>query len=50
MRFLNWHFDYERGVFRFALIPGKRKLLFNQMEQSIHSLDETEYESGGIDR
>ena len=42
MQFFNWHFDYENGVCRFDLIPGKRKLLFNQKEQSIHAIDETE--------
>ena len=41
MQFFNWHFDYENGVCKFDLIPGKRKLLFNQKEQSIHSIDET---------
>jgi hypothetical protein len=39
MQFFNWQFDYENGVCKFDLIPSKRKLLFNQMEQSIHSLD-----------
>ena len=38
MQFFNWHFDYENGMCRFGLIPGKRKLLFNQKEQSIHSM------------
>ena len=42
MRFFNWHFDYENGVCKFELIQGKRKLLFNQKEQSIHSIDEAE--------
>ena len=41
MQFFNWHFDYERGVCRFDLIKGKRKLLFNKKEQSIHTIDET---------
>ena len=36
MQFFNWHFDYENGICRFDLIPGKRKLLFNQKEQSTH--------------
>ena len=40
MRFFNWNFDYENGVCKFDLIPGKRKLLFNQQEQSIHAIDE----------
>ena len=39
MQFFNWEFDYEDGVCRFELIPDKRKLLFDQKEQSIHSLD-----------
>ena len=42
MQFFNWHFDYEKGVCRFDLIPGKRKLLFNQKEQSIHAIDDAE--------
>ena len=42
MQFFNWDFDYENGVCRFNLIPGKRKMLFNQKEQSIHAIDETE--------
>jgi hypothetical protein len=42
MQFFNWHFDYGHGVCKFDLIPGKRKLLFNQAEQSIHAIDETE--------
>jgi len=31
--------DYENNICRFDLIPGKRKLLFNQKEQSIHAID-----------
>ena len=42
MRFFNWSFDYEHGVCQFDLIHGKRKLLFNSQEQSIHSIDEVE--------
>jgi len=42
MQFFNWNFDYENGVCIFDLIPGKRKLLFNQKEQSIHAIDGTE--------
>ena len=42
MQFFNWHFDYENSVCRFDLIPGKRKLLFNQKEQSIHAIDDAE--------
>ena len=42
MQFFNWHFDYEKGVCRFDLIPGKRKLLFNKKEQSIHAIDDAE--------
>ena len=41
MQFFNWIFDYENGVCRFDLIPGKRKLLFNQKEQSIHAIEES---------
>ena len=40
MQFFNWNFDFENGVCRFDLIPGKRKLLFNRKEQSIHAIDE----------
>jgi len=40
MQFFNWIFDYEQGIFKFDLIRGKRKLLFNSQEQSIHSIDE----------
>jgi hypothetical protein len=39
MRFFNWHFDYENDVCKFDLIQGKRKVLFNQKEQSIHAID-----------
>ena len=42
MQFFNWYFDYENDVCKFELVPGKRKLLFNQKEQSIHTLDETQ--------
>ena len=41
MQFFNWHLDYENGICRFELILSKRKLLFNQQEQSIHAIDET---------
>ena len=46
MCFFNWSFDYENGVCKFDLIPGKRKLLFNQKEQSIHAIDGTEQKHG----
>ena len=42
MRFFKWNIDYENNVCKFDLIPGKRKLLFNQKELSIHAIDETE--------
>ena len=42
MQFFNWHFDYENGICKFDLIPGKRKVLFNQKEQSIHAVDDAE--------
>jgi len=38
MRFFNWHFDYENDVCKFDLIQGKRRVLFNQEEQSIHAI------------
>jgi len=40
MSFFNWEFNYEKGICKYDLIPGKRKVLFNQKEQSMHSLDE----------
>ena len=40
MSFFNWEFDYENGVCKYDLIPGKRNATFNQQEQSMHSLDE----------
>ena len=40
MRFFNWHFDYENGICSFELISGKRQLLFDGKEQSIHSIEE----------
>ena len=42
MQFFNWHFNYETNICRFNLIPGKRKTLFNQKEQSIHAVDEVD--------
>ena len=48
MQFFNWHFDYENGVCRFDLIPGKRKLLFNQKEQSIHAINDLEQKQGKV--
>jgi len=48
MRFFNWNFNYENGICRFELIPGKRKLLFNQKEQSIHAIDDVEHKQGEI--
>jgi hypothetical protein len=42
MQFFNWTFNYEHGVCKFELIPGKRRVLFNSQEQSIHALDELE--------
>lgn len=39
MRFFNWNFDYENNVCKFNLIKGKRKILFNQKEQSIHDIE-----------
>ena len=48
MRFFNWNFDYENGICRFELIQGKRKLLFNQKEQSIHAIDDTEHKQGDM--
>ena len=48
MQFFNWYFDYESGVCRFDLISGKRRLLFNKKEQSIHAIDDTEQKQGKI--
>lgn len=39
MRFFNWNFDYENDICKFELIPGKREVLFNQKEQSMHSIE-----------
>ena len=36
----NWTLDYERGACKFEAISGKRQQLFNEQEQSIHSVDE----------
>ena len=41
MSFFNWCFDYDKGICRFDLIPKKRSLLFNQKEQSIHSIGDS---------
>jgi len=38
MNFFNWTFDYANDECRFVLIPQKRRTLFNQEEQSIHSV------------
>lgn len=40
MRFFHWTFDYALDVCRFDLIPGKREMLFNQEEQSIHTVEQ----------
>ena len=42
MQFFNWDFCYGKGICCFDLIPGRRKLLFNQKEQSIHAIELTE--------
>ena len=41
IQFFNWCFDYEKRACRFELISDKRQLLFNNKEQSIHTIDET---------
>jgi hypothetical protein len=33
---------YDINICKFDLIPNKRKLLFNQKEQSIHSIDDVD--------
>jgi hypothetical protein len=38
MQFFNWNFNYESGFCKFGLIPNKRKILFNNKEQSIHAV------------
>ena len=43
MQFFNWNFDYDSNVCRFDLIKGKRKILFNQAEQSIHAINDIEH-------
>jgi len=40
MRFFNWEFDYMHNICRYKLIAGKREILFNQKEQSIHTVDD----------
>lgn len=40
MQFFNWNFDYERNVCSYNALVGKRLPLFNQLEQSVHSVDE----------
>ena len=40
MQFFNWDFNYEQDICRFELISGKRKILFDEKEQSMHSIDE----------
>ena len=39
LQFFNWKLVYERNVCQFELRPGKRRLLFNQQEQSIHAME-----------
>ena len=39
LQFFNWEFDYGNSVCRFDLILSKRRLLFNQNEQSMHVVD-----------
>jgi len=48
MQFFNWNFDYENNVCRFDLIAGKCRLLFNQTEQSIHSINDAEQKQGKV--
>ena len=40
MQFFNWHFEYGKMQCSYALVPGKRKTLFNNLEQTIHAVDE----------
>jgi hypothetical protein len=40
MQFFKWVFDYESGVFRYEAIVGKTAPIFDQQDQSIHSVDE----------
>jgi hypothetical protein len=40
MQFFNWSLIYERGACQYEAIPGRRQKLFNDQEQSIHSVDE----------
>jgi len=47
MQFFNWNFDYGSNVCRFDLIAGKRKMLFNQKEQSIHAIDDVDGDFAG---
>ena len=38
MQFFNWTFNYETGKCLYEIIPSKRRLLFNGIEQSIHDI------------
>lgn len=40
MRFFNWFFDYKNGVCDYDGLVDTRYPLFNQQEQSIHSVDD----------
>ena len=40
MQFFNWRFDYGSGFFGFELVPGKRRVLFDKSEQTIHAVDD----------
>jgi hypothetical protein len=39
MQFFKWELDYERMTCGYEAVQGKRVLLFNQTEQSVHALD-----------
>jgi hypothetical protein len=39
MRFFNFEFNYEQEICKYSIIPGKRQLIFNQKEQSIHAVE-----------
>ena len=40
MRFFNWEFDYERNVCIYNAINGKKLVIHDNIEQSIHSIDD----------
>ena len=40
MQFFDWYFEYGKMQCSYDLVPDKRKMLFGNLEQSIHTVDE----------